>query len=97
MNGVLAFIYWSVPPDNPATSYDVRYSTNNSSWSNPIRTNSAGLNYTLTGLADGVGYCIQVRTVNGPQVSGYTQMAGTVIPACLPSPPTGVTGVSGNN
>ena len=93
----LAFIYWSVPSGNPATNYEVRYSTNNAAWSNPIRTNSTALNYTLTGLANGVPYYIQVRTVNGPQVSAYTQMPGTVVPYGVPNPPTGVSGVAGAN
>ena len=93
----LAFIYWSVPSGNPATNYEVRYSTNNTSWSDPIRTNSTALNYTLTGLANNVPYFIQVRTINGPQASGWTQMGGTVVPYGAPNPPTGVSGVPANN
>ena len=92
----LAFVYWSVPPGNPATNYEVRYSTNNTTWSSPIRTNSTALNYTLTGLSNAVSYYIQVRTINGPQASAWTQLAGVVTPYGAPNPPTGVTGVPGS-
>lgn len=93
----LAFVYWTVPSGNPATNYEVRSSTNNSTWSNPVRTNSTALNYTLTGLSNGVSYYIQVRTINGPQSSSWTQMPGVVVPAGVPNPPTGVSGVPANN
>ena len=95
-----AFVYWDVPAGNPATNYDLQYSTDGTNWSpaTPIRTPSAARNYTLTGLANGIGYLVRVRTVNGPQVSpGWTRTAGVVVPVGSPGQPTSVTGVPGNN
>ena len=94
----LAVMYWTVATGNPATSYDVQYSTNNSSWfpTNGQSTGSTSLNYVLPGLNNGVAYYLRVRTVNGPQVSAWTQMPGTVTPIGVPGPPTSVNGVPGN-
>lgn len=94
----LAVMYWTVAAGNPATGYEVQYSTNNSTWfpTAAQRTGSTNLNYVLAGLSNGVAYYLRVRTVNGPQVSGWTQMAGTVTPVGVPGAPTSVNGVPGN-
>ena len=94
----LAYMYWAVPAGNPATSYNVQYSTDNANWF-PVggrNTGSTALNYTLTGLTNGVAYYLRVQTVNGNQASGWTQMAGFVVPAGTPGPPTNVIAVPGN-
>jgi hypothetical protein len=94
----LAYIYWAVPAGNPATSYNVQYSTDNANWfpAGGRNTGSTALSYTLTGLANGVAYYLRVQTVNGNQASGWTQMAGFVVPAGTPGPPTNVAAVAGN-
>ena len=95
-----AFVYWDVPVGNPATNYDLQYSTDGTNWSpaTPIRTPSAARNYTITGLTNGIGYFVRVRTVNGPQVSpGWTRTPGVVVPFGTPGQPTSVTGVPSNN
>ena len=94
----LAYMYWAVPAGNPATSYNVQYSTDNANWLPAAgrNTGSTALSYTLTGLANGVAYYLRVQTVNGNQASGWTQMAGFVVPAGTPGPPTNVSAVAGN-
>lgn len=92
----LAVMYWSAPASNPATSYEVAFSLDNSTWSTPVRTHSTALNYTLTGLTNGASYSLRVRTINGPQSSSWTQLPGVVVPLGIPAPPFAVTGVPGD-
>ena len=94
----LAVMYWNIAPGTPVTGFDVQYSTNNSTWlpTNGLRTGSTSQNYVLSGLNNGVAYYLRVRTVNGPQVSTWTQMTGTVTPIGIPNPPTSVSATPGN-
>ena len=88
---------WQLPSGSPSTGYEVQYSTNNTSWGPtvPISTRSTATNYAVSGLSNNTPYYVRVRTVNGPNVSGWTQTTGTVTPLSVPGAPTNVTGIAG--
>lgn len=90
-------VNWVMPANQPVSFYELQYTVNNQ-WvpATPINTGRTDTHYVLTGLANGVGYNVRVRAVNGALVSGWTQMANVVTPLAVPGPPLGVSGVAGN-
>lgn len=73
----------------PAT-YDIQYSTDNSTWSplSPLSSNT--LSKTISGLTNGTPYYLRVRSVNTGGNSNWVRAAGTYTPITVPDSPTNV-------
>ena len=94
-----AVIAWTMPANQPVTTYLIQYSINNSQWSpaTPVSTGRVDQTFVLGGLTNGQSYYIRVAAANGTLSSPWTQMPGTVRPAGVPGPPQLVTGAAGNS
>ena len=93
-------VSWVAPANNGASisDYDVRYRAGNSgSWTD-ANYNGTGTGTTISSLANGTGYQVQVRARNSVGWGGWSDSASATpaAPATVPAKPTGFTATPGD-
>ena len=93
-------VSWVAPAANGAliSDYDVRYRAGNSgSWTD-ANYNGTGTSTTISSLANGTGYQVQVRARNSVGWGGWSDSASATpaAPATVPAKPTGFAATAGN-
>lgn len=75
-----------------ATSYEIQWSTNASNFATILGTTTGitSLNYTITGLTNGVAYRYRIRSVNGCSSSVYTTSGSVTLGGILPTRPLSI-------
>ena len=96
-NGQL-IVTWVPLLGSTASSYQLQYSPDGTTWlpTAPLTAAGSAQTYTISGLTNGVPYFVRVQSVNGPLASAWTTTTAAVAPVGLPGQPTGLSGVPGN-
>jgi hypothetical protein len=83
---------WTVPTDNggaTVTGYDLRYSTDGTTWT--AASSPVGTSATVTGLRNGAEYSFEVRAENAAGAGGWS-VAAMAVPRTTPGVPASVQG-----
>ncbi len=86
-----AWLTWSAPADangSPVTGYQVEYSSDGSTWSEPITAGTTSAD--VTGLTNGTEYSFRVAAVNAAGAGPWSELA-TATPVTVASAPSDLT------
>ena len=91
-------VSWTAPLDNGSTvtDYDLRYSSDSgATWTEVTDTTSTDTTATITGLANGTGYVVQVRAGNTHGDGLWSPSSASEIPQPAPAAPSAPTLTAG--
>ncbi len=99
-NGTVALSWKDSVPANGATltDYAVRYTTDRGlNWTSWPHSRSTAQSAVVTGLKNGVEYVFSVARVTTTGIGAFSTVSTPVVPATVPSAPTNLVAVAGNN